>query len=193
MFFAKVIALISIFIWIIIPLRQFNSKYFIYFLILAILDPLILIIQLFVVLEPFRIYSVAVLFQIMSLINFKKNAQFKFILFLVIIINIWLSFYLSISEILLLIIFENFIVLSLFFRLTILNIFESIKINLFYVILILYVLSIIMKFFVDYIDIKFGLNYFYLTSAFEIIVGIFFIFFNDKNSPKLNWGFNKNI
>ena len=193
MFFAKVIALISIFIWIIIPLRQFNSKYFIYFLILAILDPLILIIQLFVVLEPFRIYSVAVLFQIMSLINFKKNAQFKFILFLVIIINIWLSFYLSISEILLLIIFENFIVLSLFFRLTILNIFESIKINLFYVILILYVLSIIMKFFVDYIDIKFGLNYFYLTSAFEIIVGIFFIFFNDKNSPRLNWVFNTDI
>ena len=157
------------------------------------MDPLILVIQLFIVLQPFRIYMIAVLFQIISLISFKNNVMSKFILIPLVIINIMLSFYIGTSEILLIVIFENIIVLSLFFRLTIISIFKSLKINLFHVVLILYVHSIIMKFFVDYIDLKFGLTYFYLTSAFEVIIGIFFIFFNDKNSPKLNWGLNKNI
>jgi len=34
-------------------------------------------------------------------------------------------------------------------------------------------------------NLKTGIIFFYLTAAFGILIGIFFLFYNEKNSPKL--------
>ena len=193
MVFPKIIFFISISIWLFTPFRQYKNRYFLYFLILAILDPLVLIIQLFGSIQPSRIYLIGVLFQIISLLNFRKTINYKIILLLIIITNIWFSFNFGILAINLCLILENLIVLTIFLKISILNTYENMQINSFYVVIIFYLISIITKFLVGITDLKFGVPYFYLTSAFEIIIGIFFIFFNDKNSPRLNWFFNKDI
>ena len=61
---------------------------------------------------------------------------------------------------------------------------QSGKLNIYYVILILYILSIILKFITALFDMQTGAIYFYLTSAFQILLAVFFILFN-VNSEKV--------
>ncbi len=191
MIVARIVASVSILVWLFPPFRQYKNKFFIYFLILAILDPLVLLIQLFIYFQPVRIYLIGSLIQMISLMSSKNILRYKFILLPIIIINIWFSFYFGRSEIMAALIVEILIILTIFLRLTLTNIYENMHIKLFYIILDFYVISLIVKFLVSLVDLKLGMNYFFLVSAFEIIIGIFFIFFNDENSPKFNWGLKK--
>jgi hypothetical protein len=56
------------------------------------------------------------------------------------------------------------------------------NINLFYVVLILYMLTIILKYITVIFDLSTGVIYFYLTSAFQILIALFFILYNIKDS-----------
>lgn len=51
--------------------------------------------------------------------------------------------------------------------------------------LVVYEFSLLLKFFVYYHEMGVGPVYYYVTTAFQIMIGIFFIFVNEINSTKL--------
>jgi hypothetical protein len=51
--------------------------------------------------------------------------------------------------------------------------------------LVLYEFSVIPKFFILYSESMAGLAYFYFSTIIEIFIGLFFVFFNEKNSPTI--------
>ena len=191
MLIPKIILSISIFVWLLVPIRHYGARFFYYFLILAILDPLILFIHLFVELQPVRIYSIGVLFQILFLFRSDNVLKHKILAFVSTISIIVFSFYFDVSAVIIMIMLENIFILLFLIRMTVLNIYDSQQINLFYLFLDFYVFTLIIKFLVDIINLHLGLFYFYATTAFEIIIAILFIIYNEKNSPRI-WLASKN-
>lgn len=189
MMLPRLIATLSIIVWLFPPIRQFKGKFFFYFLILALLDPLLELIHLFIHLNPIEFYSIGNLLLIISLLSFSKLQKYMGYLILITIITTWLSFSLGIREVIMIIILEHLVILIFLLRVTLLDINDNRHINLFYIILDFYILSIIFKFFGTLIDLRFSLFYFYITSAFEILIGTFFILYNEKNSPKVKLRF----
>ena len=181
----------SMIVWAIIPFRQYKTEYFIFFLILAISDPIVLTIYSVVHLNPLRIYPMLILLATFSLIQFntiKKN------LFLVILIT-FLSTYASIEasfkilKIILLVI--HIAMFFIILKKVIIEAYQNDRIKIFYFVFCIYITSLIMKYLISIVDIKTGMTYFYLTSAFEILIGIYFIIYNVKNSPSLKLKFHK--
>jgi len=185
MLLPEIILFLSIIIWLFPPFRQYKGKFFFYFLILALLDPLIDFIFLFASVNTIRIYSVADLFMIISLINLRKLQKYLPFILPITVIVIWFSSFLNIRFLNFFIVIEHLVILIIFLKMTIVDIYDSMRINLFYIMLDLYLSSLIFKFLANLIDLRFGLLYFYLTSAFEILIGIFFILYNEENSPKV--------
>jgi hypothetical protein len=47
-------------------------------------------------------------------------------------------------------------------------------------------MTLILRFIVVLEDINTGIIFFYITAAFGILLGIFFLFFNENNSPRFS-------
>ena len=77
---------------------------------------------------------------------------------------------------------QNIIIEYLILERTTLYIQGNNCINYFHLALNFYVVTLIIKDFVVLIDVKTGVYYFYITSSFEILIGLYFLFVNEKNS-----------
>ncbi len=185
MLVAKIIVNVSMLIWVLTPVRQYGGRYFLFFLISALLDPMIMLMHFFIHVVFFRIYSVADFIMLITIIDFKKVVQFKYYIIALLAITIYLADNLTMTEIPWVIVIENIVTLYLFLKITLLYIDKRKEINIFHVVMDLYLFTLAIKFIAWVIDIRFGVLYFYITTAFEILIGIFFIFYNDNNSPKL--------
>jgi hypothetical protein len=64
------------------------------------------------------------------------------------------------------------------------NVFNNNEVNLYYLLLLFYEFTVILKFFELIYSFYTAVFYFYLSTAVEIIVCIYFIFFNIENSPR---------
>jgi hypothetical protein len=73
------------------------------------------------------------------------------------------------------------IIVYFVFKFSSISILETNRLKLFYFAIVLYELSIILKFAFVLINIKTGLIYYYSTTAFELFLGIFFIFVSENN------------
>ena len=194
MVIAYIIFFLSILTWLLVPFRQFKSKYFIFFLILAFLDPLVMISHLLFPVDPFRIYTIFIFLNALSLLNFnwiKKNLLFIIPIF---ILDILLAVYFRIPDLTIVLILLHLIILIIILRVAVVDLYKKNLINMFNFILCIYEISIIMKFMIVLTDAKTGATFFFLTSAFEILIGFYFILYNGKNSPKikLNMSVQKN-
>ncbi len=64
------------------------------------------------------------------------------------------------------------------------------KINFFYFVLALYEFSKIAKYIILAIELKTGIIYFNLTGLFEILIGLYFVFYNENNAAKFKMMLN---
>ena len=161
---------------------------------MALLDPLMLIIHSFIEVDPFRIYAIflmVAIFSIQRLSWIKKNLIF---IIPIIIVNALFSWYIEVTYITLYLIVLNLIIFIIFLSKAIFEVYKEDIINIFYFVICVYEISVIMKYILFITDVKTGVIFFYLTSAFEILIGIYFILYNEKNSPKikLNMSAQKN-
>jgi hypothetical protein len=188
---AKIIAHLTSAIWLFIPLRQIGTNYFYYFLINAISSALLLL-NGFFYFHPAYLYLGQGLFLIISLFDFKKLPNYIFILLGILGVSILLPFIISIKIIPPLLIIEHIIIFLIILKKTIQYFAKYEKLVLFHFVLLLFVISLITRFYVIIQNIRTGIIFFYLTTALGILIGIYFLFYNEKNSFKISLSSVKN-
>ena len=182
MYLAKILIYISILIWLLPPFRQLKGGYFLYFLILGYSDPLALLLLKFIKLNANYTHLIVAFLLAISILYYAKNLNVKWgiILFLFLI----LSLFINIREIRYFsIISFHGLILSQLLILSIKEFYQESKINLYYFVLLVYELATIFKYIAFVYNYTSGVYYFYLSAAFEMLICIYFIFFNFQNSP----------
>ena len=188
MLVARLIIFVDILIWMFPPFRQFQKRYFYYFLLLGISDPLFQIIYIFIKFDPFRLYEVFTPLMLLSVINFRLGKKDIFIAAFLLILNFIYTVFAPVSYLKVSLLVLHLIILSYFLVHATLELNHNKTINIFYFVLCLYQLSLAMKYLITITDLTTGVFYFLISTAFEILIAVFFIFFNEKNGPKLKIG-----
>jgi hypothetical protein len=154
-----------------------------YFLLIALTPLSSVLAYYYFKIIPFSLYVISSAAIIMSLQYYKdKKIWFGVVL---LILMIPLTFYLNepkfdlfINIILRCIIIAYFIYYLLGFM------YLKKAVNFYFITLIIYEVSLVLKMLTVLINIQTGRIDYYLTSIFELIICIYFIFFNIKNSPQ---------
>lgn len=178
-----IVVFLSILIWFFPPIRQYKTEYFLFFLILALADP---VMQLLIKLLSFpvtRTNLIITYLLILSLIDRNKLKKNWIIVLLFFSVLLALALNLSLEEVYRVKIVLSSIILFIILKDSLLYFNKKQTINLFYLVLIFYEITIIIKFIFVASRTHAGIVYFYTTSFFEIFIGLFFCFFNKKNSP----------
>jgi hypothetical protein len=178
MIIPKIIFYLNILAWLLPPFRQKGCRYFLYFLILAVSDPLFTVIDYFHQTDSTFLYLVVSILILMVLF---RKAYLSLLLIPVILLGI----YLSNLEIRAFTFIVHFVILLYFLKEFILLISDKSRILIFNLILVLYEASIMFKFAATYLAIA-GYLFFYITTAFEIFIAVFFTVYNEKSSPVIN-------
>ncbi len=173
---------LNIFFWLLPVFRQYRDGYFYYFLILAVSDPLM---QLF--LHTFKIYPMyfylaVSYFCFLAVLYYKKRLKISFALAALVLTIFFYSDLVSASAgifLLHLIILYN--ILDIFLKETA----NSPTINLYFVVMLLYESTILLKMAAKIADFSTGIYFYYIITAFDIFIAIYFIFCNIRTSPKL--------
>src|SRR3990172_8270644 len=153
-------------IWLLIPFRQLRTSFFFFFLIYA-LSCAVFLFDTILLIHPAYIYLVVGFFLI-------------------------LSFLISVGIITIILILQHVIIFFIILKRIVVYSSEQGKLNLFHFVLLMFEISAIMRFVVVAGNIRTGIIFFYLTAAFSILIGIFFLFYNVENSPKFSMA-GKNI
>ncbi|MCU7492666.1 MAG: hypothetical protein ACM3UR_14840 [Bacteroidota bacterium] len=177
---SQIIFYISITIWLLPPLKQFRGKFFYYFLIQAISDPVAwALVELHYYNLPF--YVAKDLFLILCLWNQKETIRKVYVIIPVLLLIHYLIYGIDFKILALLISVAQIGVLYFIFKMATDDMLELKRVKIFYIVIILYELSVILKFIISITSINLGMVYFYVTTAFEILLGIFFIFVSERN------------
>lgn len=170
------IAAVSTLIWLFPPLRQYGSKYFLFFILIAIQDPIAFILWKLLQISPSFVYPTAKLFFICSLLMINRIKIVSTIIFSIMFMFILPQ--LNTLQINLLNSIMNVVILIIIINDFVIYIVEHNAISLFYIFLITHVISLVLKFIIVVTDISQGLILFYITTFFQIFFGIIFSFVN---------------
>ncbi len=184
MVFPYILLAISITVWALVPFRQYRGNYFIFFLILALSDPLVLLLYSIFPFHSVRFYSATSPFLIYSLLDFNKIKRKYLIFIFITITNIYFSVSASILFVKLDLLLQDLIILYLVFGKTLSDVFWNHRISIFYFILDLYIMTLIFKDIIIIINLRKGIYYFYISSALEVLIGVYFILYNERNSAR---------
>lgn len=181
----KYIHYINIIVWFLIPIRQFKTRLFLFFLILALVDPFLLGIYQFVQINSILYYLFcAIILLYPTLFEIKKSIRIILIVFFLILSFISVQF--SIIDAILIQIIIHLMIFIFFLNLLVIYYSRNRQVLFFHLILVIYQFSVLLKFYVYYSKTEIGEIYFFATTAFEILIGLFFILFNENNSPKFS-------
>lgn len=182
----NIILYTSIVFWLIPPFRQFNGKYFYFFLILALNDPIALLFQTIKLPTNFITISSVILLAI-SIMSFKLSKQTWLLLFPSLILISYgiglLSFYVQLWILL----FGHFFILLYILRTATLNIFKTSTLNFFYFGIVFLEVTYITRLIAVLSDMNSGVIFYILTGFFQILIALFFSFFReDSKSIQIN-------
>ena len=181
----KSIQYLSSFIWLLVPIRQFKTRFFFFFLVLGLLDPLAFISHHFFKFNTTVLYLLGtILLLYPALFELGKKIKLSIILFLLTASLIVVFYSMPVSIIIQMVI--HFIIFITFLKVLVIYFSENRKLLLFHLMLVMYEFSLLLKFFVYYHEVEVGPTYYIVTTAIQIMIGIFFIFFNEVHSPKLS-------
>ena len=172
---------ISVVFWVLPPFRQFKGRFFYYFLILALSDPITIFCVEILKVPLYSIHSLAGLFLISSLLFFTGKFENKYILSIPILVGfIFGIFYLK--NLLILVIITHLIVFLMFVKVAILPIYREGIINIFHFALLFYELSIVLNLsvFIGQSDMR--ILIYYMTLFFQILLAIFFTIFTENSN-----------
>lgn len=177
-------------IWLLPPIRQYGGKYFYFFLILAIADPLTYLLLKITQsnMNSINIISAFILFTI--LLNSKSFLRRWLILipiFMLLIIINFVSYEFQHATL----IFIHVLIIMLIFKITVVYIFDKNELNFFHFSLLLYEAIIVLRGIAILSELDTGIVFFYLCAIFQILLAIFFSIFRE-DKPKLSISLKKN-
>jgi hypothetical protein len=189
MYLAKIIAYISILVWLLPPFKQLKGGYFLYFLISGYSDPLAILLGEVFKLDPYYTHLLIAFLLSISILFYSKKLNSKWIasLILLLMLSLWLGDKNTIF--IPIIIFRFLIILQL------LNSFANEfllkqRINIYLSVLIFYEITIMLKYAAVGCNYSLGIYFYYLTSVFGMLICLFFIFYNLQNSPLIKLRFS---
>ena len=178
----KYIIYLSSVVWILIPIRQYKTRFFLFFLLLGLYDP--------VFISAFYLFNIDVsplyllgtcLLPYAVLFNVKVRTKYFITIFLFIICGIVVFFFPT--KIIILQLMIHLLIFFSFLKTFTISYSDIRKLSVFFLILLSYEFSLLLKFYLT--DFELGIMYFHLTTVFQILIGIFFLFINEKNSPMI--------
>ena len=180
MYIAKIIGYISTVFWLLPPIRQFKSQYFIYFLILALSDPVNLFSINVLGLPNNIIHALAAILLFYSInpnsIDFNRYWFLHSLFIASFIIGM-----LFLNNLLYIVLLIHLMILFKFVKLTLVTIYKINILNIFYVVLMFYELSAVINLseFLSNSDLRIVI--YYMTLSFQILMAIFFTIFTEKS------------
>lgn len=190
------ISLVNTFLWMIPIVRQFRSSYSMFFFVLGLID--IITVTFFYTFKilPIHTQQIMTFFLLPTLFLASKNKHILYLFLFVSISGIIFSFFYSNLQIKFLsILFVHIMLMSVFIKNIIEEISSDEEVNLFTLVLIFYELTLIFKITYLLFFKTQGPTFFYLTTALQIFIGLYFCLFTYKNSKKIrvNKSFSKNL
>ncbi len=181
----SVIIYFPIFFWLLPPFKQYKTRFFKFFIILAITDLLYYGLGCLFNLQILSVYFYDYLsfFLFLSLQTKQNLIKYKwpiiFVLFMIFFVNA--EFPLAYGYKLVLI-FHFLIILSIL-KIIVLYARQYQKLNMFHFVFLFYEISIVVQFFFLFDHQALSTL---MTSIFEILIALYFTFFTEKNSFKLS-------
>ncbi len=177
----------SIIIWLIPPIRQYKNRYFFFFLFLALADPIVLISNN-VFHQDFItkiIYSSTSYLMIISLLKWQSVRKYSLLIVITLLVLILLNILITSSNFYFAIVASCFsIIILMLLKNFIVSYADQRKIDLFVLMLLFYLSTMILKVFNFLIGFADATAFFYITTIFQILFGLFFSIFRENN-PKL--------
>ena len=177
----KYLAIISIVVWLITPIRQYKTRYFWFFLTLGLADPVsiiaarnfhIMITQLYVILSILFFFSV---------IEYKKITIYKVSFYIAIVgvgcfsfFHVWeygAFFYTAVL----------FLVLVVIVKQSFQFVIEKGSINIFHMLLIFYQALNVFKSLSMLLNFSTGVWFYFISNVVQILIGIFFALYREDD------------
>jgi len=176
----QLIVYVSIFFWLFPAIRQYKGNYFIFFLILALADPIAMFCVAVFNIQPTFIHAIVAICLFYSIDTVRKEFWRLRLLNLIIIVTFIIALLLQANPPFLILIF-HFLILFVFIKKLMLKLYQLGEFNWFYLILIFYEITALVNLIVFISGAEIGIFYYYLTVAFQLLVAIFFTIFREES------------
>lgn len=180
-----IIFYVNLILWLIPPFRQYKTKYFLFFLALALSDPFMYLIYVTVHLPAPNIYVFNVFIVILTLLEKPTLKKYKVIFASLALIALYLSFQKSYPVHLPLIAFNLSIALLLVLKRFLIELREEQGINIFSVVIVFYFVLMLQKILFRLAYIETGHLYLHLSNIFQLSMCVYFIRYNTHTSKRL--------
>jgi len=177
------ITYLSVLVWLLPPIRQYKTFFFLYFLVLGITDVFSVLLIKFFQISSYDFYAIIsfCLFIVLQRFEYLKQKKILFIGSGLIVILL-LFFRIEKNPYILLIAFLHLMIIFRILYLFVMVVAEKQGINFFYLVLAFYEFTILLKFLNFLLEINFEAQaYFYVTTIFELVVGIFYTTFREDS------------
>lgn len=182
MVIAEIILILNVILWLLPPIRQYTGRYFLYFFILAISDPVNILLIKFLNVDPFKTHFVISLILLLIVINLGKRVPYYQLIISILVVIILFYQNNKIFEVL---IFVIHICIFFYFCLIIIQYYYAKeKLILFHFALLFYEMTVALKFIFLLINFKSGLVDFYITNFIQILLAIYFCW-DIEEKPKI--------
>lgn len=185
MLLTQILIYISVIIWLFPPIRQYRTKLFPFFLVLALMDPITLgYFELFNKTIPFGFYLITtylLFLLILGIESIKKNYFILGIVGFVFLGIIIFAEFTTTQSIIILLAFQFLIISITLKKFIVIFSFER-RIDLFYLVLSFYFLTNITKFFNLLTGFADATAFFIITTIAQIIFGFYFSIVRENNS-----------
>ncbi len=184
--FPYLVVYISSIFWISPAIRNYKTRLFLYFFVLAISDPIILAsIFLHILPSSRRLYVLLSWLTIASLRNmFSSKTLYVKILALFFLIGAAATFS-PVSIVDFVIIMEHICVTFIFVTLLLSYVAQNSKVKVFHIVLLLYEISIVLKDLFVILNIELGISHFFATSIFQMLIAVFFSVYKETDDKLL--------
>ena len=179
---AYLIIWINIFIWLIPPVRQYKGKYFKFFLVLALIDPITWLSFKIFDINPNKVFVILVYILFISIFNSKEIQKNIILISLGLAAFISIPLLFSINICVLVLTLMHLIITGIFIKRFMIVMGKEFIVDNFLTALILYEITISAKMIFYFLKIPDSILLYYLTTGFEIFLALFFILFRSDNT-----------
>ena len=170
--------------WLLPPFRQFRGKYFYYFLVLG-LEGLTTMLFAYLQINILKLYNIVNIILLLTLVNPTSIKKYRY-LFIISLAGVLLINHISDTKLLFLAnIIGYMVIFYIFLKNTVIDYYKNDSLRVGFLIILLYQITIILKFYFVLRNIHIGLIFYYLTTAFENFIAIFFTIYKVEEAPSI--------
>ena len=180
----RIIVYSSIVMWLLPPFRQYRGKYFYFFLVLG-LEGLSTQLFRYLNMDLYKVYDIVNIVVLLTLISVTSIKKYWYLFFILLTIILLINYTSDPKLETIGIILGHTFIFYIFLKNVAIDYYRNDSLRTSFIILLLYEMTAILKFFFVYRNIHLGLTFFYLTTAFENFIAIFFTIYKVEESPSI--------